>query len=82
MVCTPRFIRLVSLIMEFDSDSKPTQTDLRPTKEGRDFYFEHGYMVLTEEFLKQRGYCCESGCRHCPYGFGLGQPSEEDPSQK
>lgn len=35
--------------------------------EGRDFYWENGLMVMTAEFLKRRGYCCESGCRHCPY---------------
>ena len=23
--------------------------------------------VFTAEFLARRGYCCESGCRHCPY---------------
>ena len=28
-----------------------------------------GYLVMTAHFLKKRGYCCESGCRHCPYGF-------------
>jgi hypothetical protein len=33
------------------------------------FYFEGGFMVFTEEYHKQRGYCCKSGCRHCPYGF-------------
>lgn len=43
--------------------------DLRPEKEERDYYFENGNMVLTEHFLKARGFCCESGCRHCPYGF-------------
>jgi uncharacterized protein DUF5522 len=37
--------------------------------EGRDYYFENGLFVLTEYFLLRRGYCCESGCRHCPYGF-------------
>jgi hypothetical protein len=37
--------------------------------EGRDYYFENGLMVLTEYFLLKRGYCCENGCRHCPYGF-------------
>ncbi len=37
--------------------------------EGRDFYFEDGLMVLTREFLLDRGFCCESGCRNCPYGF-------------
>jgi len=36
--------------------------------EGEDFYFEGPYMVFTEKFLRERGYCCESGCRHCPYG--------------
>jgi hypothetical protein len=35
--------------------------------EGVDFYFENGLMVLTAHFLKKRGYCCDSGCRHCPY---------------
>lgn len=23
--------------------------------------------VFTGLFLAERGYCCESGCRHCPY---------------
>jgi len=41
-----------------------------PLIEGRDFYFDpSGLMVLTAEYLARRGYCCESGCRHCPYGF-------------
>lgn len=26
-----------------------------------------GYDVLTADFLRQRGQCCGSGCRHCPY---------------
>ena len=38
--------------------------------EGRDYYLEGGNMVFTADFLRRRGYCCESGCRHCPYGFG------------
>ena len=38
-------------------------------KEGEDFYFDEktGYKIFTEKFLKKRGYCCGSGCRHCPY---------------
>ncbi|HQF42601.1 MAG TPA: DUF5522 domain-containing protein [Ignavibacteriaceae bacterium] len=28
---------------------------------------ETGFAVLTAEFLLKRGYCCGSGCRHCPY---------------
>ena len=38
--------------------------------EGKDYYFEDGRMVFTEDFLRRRGSCCECGCRHCPYGFG------------
>ena len=37
--------------------------------EGEDFYREGPYIVFTEKYLRKRGYCCESGCRHCPYGF-------------
>ena len=45
--------------------------DLEPPKleEGRDYYFEGSLMVFTPAFLLRRGFCCESGCRHCPYGY-------------
>ncbi len=26
-----------------------------------------GLFVLTAAYLKERGTCCSSGCRHCPY---------------
>ena len=35
--------------------------------EDRDYYTEAGAMVFTADYLKRRGYCCGSGCRHCPY---------------
>lgn len=35
--------------------------------EGVDYYLEGGRCVLTEVFHLKRGYCCNSGCRHCPY---------------
>jgi hypothetical protein len=35
--------------------------------EGVDFYREGAAMVFTETYHLRRGYCCESGCRHCPY---------------
>jgi hypothetical protein len=38
--------------------------------EGEDYYLEGELRVLTERFLLRRGFCCESNCRHCPYGFG------------
>jgi hypothetical protein len=35
-----------------------------------DFYLnEQGFMVFTEAYHLKRGYCCKSGCKHCPYGF-------------
>jgi hypothetical protein len=41
----------------------------KPLVEGRDYYVEGGRWVFTEAFLRDRGRCCESGCRHCPWGF-------------
>ncbi|HST51933.1 MAG TPA: DUF5522 domain-containing protein [Pyrinomonadaceae bacterium] len=38
-----------------------------PLVEGEDFYRDGAYVVFTARFHLKRGYCCESGCRHCPY---------------
>ena len=35
--------------------------------EGEDFYKEGCFIVLTATFHLRRGFCCGSGCRHCPY---------------
>jgi len=35
--------------------------------EGEDYYVEDGLMVLTKRYHLRRGYCCDNGCRHCPY---------------
>ncbi len=35
--------------------------------EGVDYYMEGAYLVFTRHYLLRRGYCCNSGCRHCPY---------------
>lgn len=29
-----------------------------------------GLFVLTAAYLAERGTCCDSGCRHCPYVDG------------
>ncbi len=36
---------------------------------GSDSYVDprSGLTVLTAGYLARRGYCCDSGCRHCPY---------------
>lgn len=42
-------------------------------EEGTHFYTENGKWVFTPVYHIQRGYCCQSGCRHCPYGFDAKQ---------
>ena len=59
-----------------------------PLQEGLDFYIENGRYVFTEHYLRKRGYCCQSGCRHCPYGFkkeeesATDKPGDETPKTK
>lgn len=39
-------------------------------KKGIDFYLDkNGLMVFTKNYLLNRGSCCKSFCKHCPYGF-------------
>ena len=40
---------------------------LKPKLRADEFYWDNGKMVMTEEYHKRRGSCCDSGCRHCPY---------------
>jgi len=49
------------------SDNLPTNNLNRPLVEGEDYYVENGLYVFTAYYLKRRGYCCDQGCRHCPY---------------
>ena len=44
--------------------------------ENVDYYFENGLMVLTAHFLKHRRYCCDNGCRHCPYPKKISEKSK------
>jgi len=45
--------------------------------EGVDYYIEAGRWVFTAHYLWRRGYCCESGCRHCPYGYLTPAPIDD-----
>jgi hypothetical protein len=58
-----------------DEDTDASTTQDAELQAGRDYYIEHGWFVFTEAFLLKRGYCCENGCRHCPYGFVGGKSS-------
>jgi hypothetical protein len=33
----------------------------------KDYYLEKGKIIYTEYYLRKRGTCCGSGCRHCPF---------------
>jgi len=35
--------------------------------EHQDYYRDDNAIVFTKSYLQRRGYCCGSGCRHCPY---------------
>ena len=37
--------------------------------EGLHYYREGPYTVFTELYHLLRGSCCQSGCRHCAYGY-------------
>ena len=38
--------------------------------EGVHYYInQNGYIVLTEKYHLEKGFCCGMGCLHCPYNF-------------
>jgi hypothetical protein len=55
--------------MATDREPRPEAASGEALLEGVDYYIENGLYVFTASYLLKRGYCCQSGCRHCPYGF-------------
>ncbi|MDA0254555.1 MAG: DUF5522 domain-containing protein [Planctomycetota bacterium] len=47
--------------------TQPPDNDNKKALPEPDYYFEHGLLVYTAAYHLKRGYCCGSGCRHCPY---------------
>jgi len=42
----------------------------RTNLDKEDFYTSpEGFIIFTEKYHLKRGYCCKSGCKHCPYDF-------------
>lgn len=35
--------------------------------EGVHYYLFDGRVVFTKQYHLERGYCCGSGCKHCPF---------------
>jgi len=60
------------LVLRFGAEMSKTKTAPGADNnsrliEGQDYYSEGAAIVFTARYLLRRGYCCESGCRHCPY---------------
>jgi recombinational DNA repair protein (RecF pathway) len=53
-----------SLKKEKARQTKPVKFELI---ENEHYYMEGTFYVFTEKYHLQRGYCCDNGCRHCPY---------------
>ena len=50
------------------AEPRDTERTVAPAPlEPDDFYYENGLMVFTAAYHLKRGYCCHSGCRHCPF---------------
>ncbi|HVG26608.1 MAG TPA: DUF5522 domain-containing protein [Acidobacteriaceae bacterium] len=45
----------------------PQQPRTAETLQPEDAYYEGPFLVFTAAFHLKRGYCCNSGCRHCPF---------------
>ncbi|MFT5167466.1 MAG: hypothetical protein ACI8P3_002704 [Saprospiraceae bacterium] len=52
--------------------NKDKSNESAPVK-GVDFYIDKGMYVFTAHYLLKRGYCCDNGCRHCPYSGVRGE---------
>ncbi|MFT4113277.1 DUF5522 domain-containing protein [Silvibacterium sp.] len=50
--------------------------------EGRDYYMDGPYLVFTTEYHLRRGYCCGSGCRHCPWRESVTESDTDSASSK
>ena len=43
---------------------------MKELTEGIHYYINaDGYVVLTELYHRERGYCCGNGCLHCPFDY-------------
>jgi hypothetical protein len=49
------------------ADPNPAAEAANQGRHNPDAYFENGLLVYTAAYHLKRGFCCGSGCRHCPY---------------
>lgn len=55
--------------MEKETRGKSVAADQKLAQDIHYYFNENGLMVFTELYHKNRGYCCKSGCKHCPFGY-------------
>jgi hypothetical protein len=63
-LCTHCLLAINAIAEKIENEETPSKLE-----ESRDFYMEHGLMVLTEYYHIKKDSCCKNNCRHCPYGF-------------
>jgi hypothetical protein len=59
--------------------AKPLPDDPETMIEGEDYYMDGPYLVFTEAYHLKRGYCCNSGCRHCPWRASAHDAVDDEP---
>src|ERR1041385_132225 len=70
LACLTELIGKVDITQSNASQPRATsgnETSQPSLIEGEDYYCEGAAIVFTKAYHLRRGYCCESGCRHCPY---------------
>ncbi|MBX6360028.1 DUF5522 domain-containing protein [Pseudacidobacterium ailaaui] len=62
-------------------NSPPRPDPQSSLKKDVDYYMDGPFLVFTEAYHLKRGYCCGSGCRHCPWKQqgNAGEASCSDP---
>lgn len=70
--------------MSEGAERRPPWADAhdRADAAGDDGYLDpvSGLFVFTAGYLRRRGRCCGSGCRHCPYGTTGAGPQDRPPA--
>ncbi len=65
-LCPVCVAELNSMVIQSSHEQFPaTGPDMQQDKH---YYMDGDYMVFTEYYHIARGFCCQSGCRHCAYG--------------
>ncbi|MGE5812648.1 MAG: DUF5522 domain-containing protein [Ignavibacteria bacterium] len=77
MVNKNNLFNVTRLKEEFPGYKKIMLRHREAVEKNEDFYIDPGtgLTVFTALYLFNRGYCCGSGCRHCPY-TNIGEDGE------